>query len=334
MRKLVIALLALGLIAIALPALALDAARYYSEEGGQPGPGGGPTRSNDCLGDIVWDTGMTDDFTPPTGCSSAASAGCFVNAINDGGFPQDGRRLADDWIADTRPITGIKIWARYNAQGYDYHAQNPGSIHGFCVKFYEAADDPPFCPDGTIEGETAIGQIVYDQYVTNFVEYEIPGFLPRNFNYCITLPTPFQPALNGHVYWVSASADFDFTSFEDGVTQWFTRLTPGAFGGYSPYCEATWWDAWSDPPLPWQPVSQGVGLPCWAGWEEGFVLYSNITQVPGACCNPATGECTLVMQDQCLPPLVWNGAASCDPNPCPPVPVEQKTWGGVKNSYR
>jgi len=335
MRKLGIALLALGLVALAVPAMALDAAKWYTEEGGTSGPGGGPTRSNDCLGDIVWDTGMTDDFTPPTGCSSAGSAGCFVSAINDGGFPPDGRRMADDWISDVRPITGIKIWSRYSASGYDYHAQNPASLHGFCVKFYEPSNNG-FCPDGTVDGETAIGNIVYDQYTTNFIEYEIPGYLPRNFNYCITLPVPFQPPQVGYEYQVSASADFDFTTFGTGVTQWFCRMYPGQFGGYTPYCEASWWDTWNTPSTPWIPISVGINLPCWAGWEMGFVLYSNVAPpVPGACCDPATGNCTLVMQTECLPPLVWNGNPSCTPNPCPPpVPVENSTWGALKHLYR
>jgi len=333
MRKLGIALLALGLIAMAVPAMALDAAKWDTE-GGPDGPGGGPTRSNDCVGDIVWDVGMTDDFTPPTGCSSAGSAGCFVNAINDGAFPADGRRMADDWIADTRPITGVKVWARYSASGYEYHALNPGSIHGFCMKFYEPADDPPWCPDGTIEGETAIGQIAYEDYTQNFVEYEITGYLVRNFNYCITLDTPFIPGIPGKAYFVSASADFDFTTYGTGVTQWFCRMHPGVMGGYDPYCEAGWWDTWNDPPTPWNAISVGINLPCWAGWDMGFVLYSNYVPPPeGACCRP-DGSCFLVVQAECLPPNVWNGAALCDPNPCTPIPVQNKTWGGVKASYK
>lgn len=336
MRKLGIALLALGLVALAVPAMALDAAKWYTEEGGTSAPGGGPTRSNDCLGDIVWDTGMTDDFTPPAGCSSAGSAGCFVNAINDGGFPADGRRMADDWIADTRPITGVKVWSRYSASGYDYHAQNPGSIHGFCVKFYEPADNG-YCPDGTVAGETAIGNIAYEQYCTNFVEHEITGYLLRNFNYCITLPVAFYPPQNGWEYQVSASADFDFTTFGTGVTQWFCRMFPGLMGGYDPYCEASWWDTWggAGAEVNWVPISVGINLPCWAGWDMGFVLYSNPAGVQGACCAP-DGSCTMTAQGDCAAPSVWHGEwTSCNPNPCPqPVPVEKSSWGSLKNSYR
>jgi hypothetical protein len=290
MRKLGTALAVLALLAVALPVLA--ASPTDEPFAGVPGGSGG-VRSNDCPGTVIWDTGMTDDFTPPTGCSSAGSAGCFVNAINDGAFPVDGRRIGDDWVAsDASPITAIKVWARYNQQGYDYHAVTPGSIHGFCVKFYEALDNPPFCPDGTVPGETAIGNIAYEQYATDFVEYEIPSYMPRNFNYCITLPVAFTPT-PGRVYFTSVSADFDFTSYEDGVTQWFWRLYPGF--GYDPFCEASWWDTWNTPETNWNAISVALALPCWAGWDASFVLYS--------------GE-------------------------PPPTPTQKTTWGSIKHNFK
>ena len=74
-------------------------------------------------------------------------------------------------------------------------------------------------------------------------------------------------------------------------------------------------------------------MPCWAGWNIGFVLYSNyVPPVPGACCRP-DGSCVMVPQEQCVPPDVWFDGP-CDPNPCPPVPVENKSWGQIKNQYR
>jgi len=298
---------------------------------------GTPSRTNDCPGTIIWDTGMFDEYTPPTGCSSAGSAGCFVNAINDGAFPEDGRRIADEFISDGAgsAITHVKIWARYNAQGYDYHAITPGSLHGFCVKFYDAMDEPPWCPDGTIAGETAIGPIVYSQYVGTggFIEYEITTGLVRNFNYCITLPVAFVPAPS-HVYWVSVSADFDFVSFGGGVTQWFWRMYPGL--GYNPYCEASWWDLWNTPETNWNAISVAIALPCWAGWDASFVLYSAYTPPPmGACCFP-DGSFQMTFEADCIAPAVWHGDWTCDPNQCPqpPNPTESKTWGQIKHDFR
>ena len=332
MRKTTLALLGLGLLATALPAEALDASKWYDEEGGVISHGG-PTRSNDCDGDVTWDGGMTDDFTPPEGCSSAISVGCFINAINDAPFPMDGRRLADDFVSDGRVITGIKIWARYNASGYDYHLANPGSLHGFCVKFYDPIADPPWCPNGTVDGEGAIGVSACDVYVTTFVEHEITGYLPRNFNYCLSLPAPFFPQVN-HPYFVSVSADFDFTTWNDGVTQYFQRVYTG---NYEPFCEGEWWDTWNTTTVPWIRMSVAVNMPCWAGWDGGFVLYSNITPPPiGVCCDPVTGICLLVEQTACQAPAVWHPEwTSCDPNPCPlpPVPVERSSWGRLKSLY-
>jgi hypothetical protein len=273
---------------------------------------------------------MYDEFTPPAGCSTAASSQCFINGLNDGAFPADGRRLADDFIAiTTDPVTHVKFWARYNAQGYDYHAIDPTTLHGFCVKFY--ADRGNFeCPNGSVPGETAIGDIVYDAYSSNFIEEEIFTGLIRNFNYCVTLPTPFYPVQDA-MYWFSVSADFDFTSYADGVTQWFWRMYQGL--GIS-FCEASWWDTWSGPgaEINWQPVSQAINLPCWAGWDASFVLYSGeIVQPTGACC--VNGVCTdNVTQADCAGS--WYQDQACDEIECVPVATESTTWGSIKSRFR
>jgi hypothetical protein len=39
---------------------------------------------------------------------------------------------------------------------------------------------------------------------------------------------------------------------------------------------------------------------------------------PGACCDPATGNCTFILQADCT--MNWR-AGVCDPNPCPPPPM-------------
>jgi len=340
MRKVGTVLVALALVALTVPAFA--AAPVSSDEPftGVPGGPGGHVRSNDCPGTIVWDTGMFDEFTPPTGCSSAGSVGCFVNAINDGAFPEDGRRIGDDFIAnDASPITHVKVWARYSASGNAYHLATPGSVHGFCVKFYEALDNPPVCPDGTVEGEGAIGAIAYQAYAPTFTEYEITSGVPRNWNYCIELPTPFVPTA-GRVYYASVSADFDFTTYDDpgtpaadpGVTQFFWRVYPGL--GYNPYCEASWWDTWNSPATNWNAISVAVAIPCWAGWDAAFVLYSNYFQVMGACCTP-DGICTVVDQLLCTPPNTFIPNGVCTPNPCGGVnPTEKTTWGSIKHNFK
>lgn len=329
MRKLAIAFVVLGLALVAFPALAVQPASVDEPYDGTPVQGGG-SRTNDCPGTIVWDTGMFDEFTPPTGCATAGSSACFVNAINDGGFPSDGRRMADDFeVQAPTAITHIKQWGRYNAQGY----ADGRRVVGFCVKFYEQDAASIFCPDGTVEGEEAIGTIAYSQYVGlgSFVEYEITNGLIRNFNYCITLPVAFV-AQPGKVYHVSASADYDFTIGLDGLayTQWFCRMYEGA---YDPYCEASWWDTWNTPATNWNAISIAINQPCWTGWNIGFVLYSNeAPPLDGACCFGP--DCVILAEGACAQQGgVWYGGP-CDPNPCPPVPVEESSWGAIKNQYR
>lgn len=328
MRRMAIPFFLLALAVLALPAWAAEPTAFDDVVTGTPGSGGG-TRSNDCSPDpstVVWDTGMYDEFTPPTGCSTAGSAQCFVDALNEGGFPADGRRIADDWISDGRPVTHIKVWARYNQAGWDYKLANPTAIHGFCVKFYEAREIPPWCPDGSRPGEDAIGNIVYDEHATVFAEYDIPPpSLGRQSNYCITLPVPFFPT-TGSVYWVSVSGDFDFTV---NGTQYFWRMYDG--WPYDPYCESAWWDTWSGSEVPWINISVGINMPCWASWNSAFVLYSLYAPPTGACCDEF-GNCTVTTQDQCQGSYQGDGT-TCDPNPCPANPVEKKSWGGIKNIF-
>jgi len=330
MRK-VLAIAALGLLTLTLPAIAVipentDGTDHSSVPGGT-------VRSVECAGTMCWDTGMFDDFTPPATCSSAGSAGCFINAINDGAFPADGRRIADDFFGlGGDPITAIKIWCRYSADGYTYHLETPGSLHGFCVKFYAPGADF-WCPDGTIAGEEAIGTIAYDQYVTDFVEEEITTGLARNFAYCINLSVPFY-AEYGVPYWVSVSGDFDFTSYGAGVTQLFNRVYPGVGNSM---CEVSWWDTWNTPNTNWNAISVALALPCWTGWDAAMKLYCGPAPLQrGACCIGDQGECQVVTLDECttLGGEYQGDNTVCDPNPCPIVPTQEGSWGQIKANFR
>lgn len=55
-------------------------------------------------------------------------------------------------------------------------------------------------------------------------------------------------------------------------------------------------------------------------------------QVPEACCFGET--CQLLLEADCLAQGGAFYGGACDPNPCPPVPTENKSWGQVKEMYR
>jgi len=246
---------------------------------------------------------MYDEFTPPASCSSAGSAGCMVNAdtTGSGSWPGDyGRRLlADDWIAVTAdPVTDIKIWTRVSAAAVNlgYTGDTPAPmLHGFCVKFYEAVDlgGSPYCPDGSVTGESVIGTSVYSEYSSNFVTWNVTTGLARHYAYCVTLPVAFYPTVDKW-YWVSVSPDFDF-NYDATAAAWsqmFLRVYPGL--GISA-CETMWWDGWTyGSDAAWIPLSIGINLPCWTGWDLAFKLYSGT----------------------------------------PPVATEPTTWGRIKANYR
>ena len=347
MQRLAIAFVVLGMALAVLPAFALTPTATDEVYTGLPGSGG-PTRStNDCPGGIVWDAGMFDEFVPPAGASSATAAVCFVAAADSGGIgcaPCDTRRVADDFeVTVPTNITGLKLWSRYSTFGNDYHlyciANGITDLHGFCVKIWEQNYASLFCPDGTIAGEDAIGPLVYDQYVSTFSEHEITtGPLLRNWNYCLTLPTTFV-AQPGKVYYISASADFDFIGWAlpapGGATQFYVRMysDPSPADDYTPYCMGS---VYSDGNMftanNWMDINTNSPTAGWPGWNVGFVIYGDPAVTPtGACCD-AVGNCTLTTQSQCSG--TWFAGVLCTPDPCPPVPTETKSWGQIKNSYK
>ncbi len=66
----------------------------------------------------------------------------------------------------------------------------------------------------------------------------------------------------------------------------------------------------------------------------GVMFYPTPVPPIAVCCAP-DGGCTLTCEYDCLPPSTWHADwDTCDPNPCEPVPVEEPTWGVLKNLYR
>lgn len=367
MRKLA-TLVALGFCTLATAALAITPQATLDDHDADLSGGDG-SNTNDCPAPVVYDNGMFDEYTPPTGCSTAGSAGCFVLAENPDGAPAQWRKLATPVAANGEVISHAKIWGRYNASGEDSGRR----VHGFCVRIYEAPD-PIYCPDGSLPGEDAIGTIVYDNYANVFTELKVTTGLSRNYNYCITLPVPFATQA-GKTYWYTFSADYDLVDWNglgQAVTQWFHRAYPGL--GFAP-CEASAYFCDDDVTCdPWNAISTVFGLTCWIGWEQSLVLYGTTPVLEGACCfedgscqvssaaqcgGTYQGDGTVCDPNPCPPPASMGGCcfgtdcfvltqgdceggggsyqgdnSACDPNPCVPNPTKTTTWGGLKKANR
>jgi len=67
------------------------------------------------------------------------------------------------------------------------------------------------------------------------------------------------------------------------------------------------------------------------GFNEPGIPICPISSEAGACCVGST--CTISTEFDC--PGTWMGPNTvCDPNPCDGVPVQESTWGRIKNDYR
>lgn len=313
MRKLA-TIAALGLVTLAGTAMARVAPTADETSNGGTGSGGGVVRSNDCPGAVVFDSGMTDSFTPPAGCSSAGGVNCWVNAPGSDLRPVK-FEVADEFSTNGEQLTHIKFWERYSCEAYNAGVRTLG----YCIAIYETTQDQLFCPDGVNTSE--LGTLIYDGYAGagEFTEQEITGFLLRNFNVCVTLDNPV-PTTAGKVYWVAISGDMPYSDLGDACdpngqnTLVFIRFTNQGSGFTA--CEAAIRGCEPDGTLcdPWDAISSAFGLPCWAGWDLGLTVYG-IPAATGACCA-ASGECSITTAGECFGQY-YGDNTTCDPNPCP-----------------
>jgi hypothetical protein len=83
---------------------------------------------------------------------------------------------------------------------------------------------------------------------------------------------------------------------------------------------------------PWVGASVFSGVPC---TSEYWMHLTGIgtCEPTGACCDLQTGACTITTQTQCSGQYMGDGTV-CNPNPCPPVPVNNTSWGTIKNLYK
>jgi len=92
----------------------------------------------------------------------------------------------------------------------------------------------------------------------------------------------------------------------------------GGAGGYG----------WETDAIRWFGGGGGPGNS--TAWDNADIYLQVAAQ--GACCLP-DGTCMVTAPENCSGQYMGDGTV-CDPNPCPPVPVEESTWGLIKNLYR
>lgn len=64
---------------------------------------------------------------------------------------------------------------------------------------------------------------------------------------------------------------------------------------------------------------------------DNAVIQPAVAPPVGACC--INGACTITTEQDCGGQWLGPDYPTCDPNPCPPVPVQHTTWGAIKNQY-
>lgn len=66
-------------------------------------------------------------------------------------------------------------------------------------------------------------------------------------------------------------------------------------------------------------------------WDNACMTTAPPPPPTGACCM-SDGTCEVTTEADCQGQYMGDGY-SCDPNPCVPVPIQNSTWGAIKNQY-
>jgi len=127
------------------------------------------------------------------------------------------------------------------------------------------------------------------------------------------------PLITGRWVEIRVEIDLDLdtqTFYYDGTVLFSKSWTEGMSGGGSPTIAAIDLFANGASPVYYDDCSlTGIAPP-----------------IEGACCL-SNGSCVVMAPGDCTGTYMGDGT-DCDPNPCPPVPVQESTWGLIKNQYR
>jgi len=240
--------------------------------------------------------------------------------------------LCDDAVV--RDDSGIKtVWSAYAAFpggssprlkavtfGVEYDAYVYLSALGKCGDFEVTTSNWPASGEGT-------GMTFNEAQTTLLVElYWFAGYAyGTDAQHLALIPHPTQggtfaddsvPAI------VDDVLDFGMLGFyQDGYLPCPAAPEPGACCDEFGYCTFV---------LPDECQGEFLGA--------GIACDPNPCDIPfGACCTGANYDiCIVTDYITCVDVEMgqWNGADSCDPDPCIPIPVEESSWGSIKANYR
>jgi hypothetical protein len=202
--------------------------------------------------------------------------------------------------------------------------------------------------DWGIKRFIALGDSVPGPYAVDLNIYTIPVGAPLLFANLTLVSTvsvpivpgdhPVPPAL-GTPKHTDITALISDTVGQDLVVAWFLPITyymtPRVrFACVGSNYGETWpsYYAFADCGFPEPVTPADLGSP---GVSQLVVVVNGDVYeppAPGACCFGP--NCVLLFDTECAAQGgVWYGGP-CDPNPCPPVPTEETSWGRVKATYR
>jgi hypothetical protein len=163
---------------------------------------------------------------------------------------------------------------------------------------------------------------------------------PENDTYCL------ETDENGQVCW-EAIPDGEYRVFEQSAEGWFAigpqeslvTIEPGELAEVS-FLNARYEDCYGACCLPDGTCIEAQETECAEPGGDFLGLGTHCSEAtcqnPGACCFDDESCVPTYSEAECYDAggFTWIADGTCEPNPCPSVPVDEMTWGRIKSAYR
>jgi hypothetical protein len=318
MRSLFLALLAVLVIAIPAMAANWDNIENSGPQGYDP-PTPGPT--------FDWTRTVLYDNGPIFNSAGTGTGGANESVLQDtsllmANYGWGGQISANNTLSDDFVIPAGESWNISDIVFFSYQSGSPTSPSTYTDCRLVILDGPP---------DLLTSAVVWGDPLTNVLATSVWSNTYRNLqstphgttrpimaNTCTVGTT--LPA--GH-YWVISQAAGTGASgpWYPPVAIWDVCVTGDGWQGI-----AGVYAAMNDPGA----VGGSICRQALPFLVNGVIVGGDT----GACCNTATGDCTVTTQAGCT--YAWLGVGvPCNIQTCvPPVPTERASWGQIKHTYR